>query len=103
MPRGRKAVVAEIGSIVTPRMRDSGYRKALDPSKGLLAGSRPLRVWVPDEPMQLDGYVLTDVVAITEDGVMTDATGGGCVTESWNCFPLEDLQLLLTTLRRVLG
>lgn len=100
---GRKAIVARIESLVTPLLHDSGYRMALDPSKGVLGGSRPLRLWAPSEPIQLDGFALVEVLAITEDGVIEDATGGGCITGTWDCYPVEDLKALLGAVERALA
>jgi hypothetical protein len=77
-------------------MYDSGYRKALDPTKGILGGTRPLRLWAPpDKPsgalQNLGGFVLHEIYAVTKDGVMTDAYGGGAVTTPWQEIPVEDL------------
>jgi hypothetical protein len=99
----RKAVIKEIESLVAPHLRDSGYRKPLDPSKGILGGSRPLRLWAPKEPIRLDGFVMQDVIAVTEDGVIDDATGGGAMQSGFGCFPLEDLKSLRNVLRRELA
>jgi hypothetical protein len=97
---GRAGLVSSIEGLVAPHLRASGYRRVIDPSKGIFGGTRALLLWAPDEPIILDGFALTDVLAITEDGVMEDATGGGCVTGAWDCYPVEDLQMLLAELRK---
>ena len=104
----RRFAIERIKRLVAPHMRDSGYRKALDPSKGLLAGSRALRVWSPPDRrngqlQNLGGFVVQEVWCVTEDGVMTDAYGGGAVTTYWAAIPLEDLARLETMIPRWLA
>lgn len=103
LTKTRGAVVADIQRLVEPHLRDSGYRRYLDPSKGLFGGTRPLRLWAPDNPIELDGFALAEVLAVTEDGLLEDASGGGAVQGDWGCYPVEDLCALRDEVRRILA
>ncbi len=97
----RKRLVSEILVLAEPHFRDSGYNKHLDPSKGMFGPKRPLRLYAPTNPVEFeDGFVLTSMWAITEDGIMTDAEGGGAVLEGFDCFPMEDLRMLKRWLQK---
>lgn len=108
LSRRRQAIVREIRRMIDPHLRDSGYRKALDPAKGILGGSRPLRLWVPcdargnviDRKWAIGGFVLDTIEGVTEDGVMTDGFAGGLVTTYWAGIPIEDLIKLQAWLSR---
>lgn len=106
----RRAILREIQVMIEPHLWESGYRTALDPRKGILGGSRPLRLWMPrdrkgtvvDRDWALGGYVLETIQGVTEDGVIVDGAGGGLVTERWEGIPVEDLIRLQSWLRRKL-
>jgi hypothetical protein len=110
LSRRRQGIVREIRRMLEPHLWESGYRKALDPSKGILGGSRPLRLWMPrdaagkviDRDWALGGFVLTAIQGVTEDGVMTDGFSGGLVTTYWMGIPIEDLLKLRSWLARKL-
>ncbi len=92
----RRAAIRAIKRAVKPHFRDSGYVTKVDPKKPRHAegNRRPVRLWAPEgrEGVQLRGaFVLTEFVAITEFGPMTDAHGGGMIWESYGSFPVEDL------------
>jgi hypothetical protein len=101
----RRRLVRELRAAVAPLLYASGYRTAIDPSKGLLAGSRAYRLH-PFRPRNGDGVVsfrtlrggivIGGFCGFTEDGILTDVEGGGCVTASWSSIPVEDLVRLLT-------
>ena len=104
----RRFLVVRILKRMEPHLRDSGYRKALNPTKGLLGKSRPLRFWSPPdrkngEPQNLGGFLIGPIYAITEDGVMTEAWGGGAVTSQWRDIPLEDLVKLQNNIEKWLA
>ena len=97
----RRRLVRQIKALATPRFRDMGYRKALDRKKGILGGTRPMRGTALKAPIALkfagDG---DEIIAITEDGVMIDACGGGCVTWGYGCLAVEDLARINHALAR---
>lgn len=90
----RRKLIASIRKLFTPHFYESGYRK------GRVGESRPLLLWCPRDSagktkeVTFDGYRLTNLVAVTEEGVMVDAYGAGAVTEPLRDFPLEDLMML---------
>ncbi len=106
----RRAILREIRTMIEPHLWESGYRKALDPSKGFLGGSRSLRLWIPRDrkgeivhrDWALGGYVLETIQGVTEDGAIVDGAGGGLVSERWEGIPVEDLVKLQSWLRRKL-
>ena len=89
--------MASIRRKASPHLYESGYRTPLDRKKGLLAGSRPLRIWAPTgangrpTTIEINGFAVESLHAVTEDGLMTDAYGGGCVTTGFGGLPVEDL------------
>lgn len=89
----RRRTLAAIKRLVTPHFRESGYRTRIDPKKGIIGNSRPMLLWTNGErDIPVDGgFYVDSIIAITEHGPMTDAHGGGCVTDGWGNFPLEDL------------
>lgn len=97
----RKKLVQELLSTIEPYFYNSGYNKYLDPKKGLFGPKRPLQVYRPKDPVEFDGFVLQRMIAISEDGLITDAYGGGCIVESFECFPIEDLKMLLEWVKSV--
>lgn len=102
----RRRLLAQIRRLVAPHLRESGYRTAIDPKKGRLGGTRPMLLWArkdrEDIPVR-SAYYVDSLVAITELGPITDAHGGGCVTEGWGCFPVEDLASIRDWLKANLG
>lgn len=90
----RRKVLAAIRKLFTPHFYESGY------STRRGDGRRPLLLWCPRDAagelkdVTFKGYRLTTLVAVTEDGLMVDAHGGGARTEPLSAFPLEDLMLL---------
>ncbi len=90
----RRKVLRDLRTMFSPHMRESGFRV------GPVGNSRPLKLWAPKgsdgKPTQVyfKGHALTEFWGISEVGVITDAYGGGCVTEALVSFPLEDLLLL---------
>jgi hypothetical protein len=102
MLKSRKALVTAIHALAEPKFHDSGYVKHIGGRESGL-GRRPLRLWAPGRPIELDGFVLQSLYAVTEDGLITDATGGGAMIEDYDCFPVEDLQLLHKTLMEVMA
>lgn len=93
----RRSTMNRLRKLFEPRMFNSGF------NTGGRIGSpdrRALRVWVPVDKhkrpteLVLNGYVLTDFCGYSEEGVITDTYGGGCVTVPLSSFPLEDLLML---------
>lgn len=93
----RRRQINAIRRLFSPRMWESGYRT------GGMIGSpdrRNLKLWVPKDkngnPTEfvLRGYHLTDFCGVSEEGIIVDTYGGGCVTEPLSTFPLEDLIML---------
>ncbi len=95
----RRRLVREIKALVSPHFWESGYRKNLDPKKGIFGGTRPLLLWAPKgedgkivDSVELRGaLVLEEIGGITEDGPITDAYGGGLVWTAYSAIPVEDL------------
>lgn len=87
----RRKITSEIKKMVTPHMWESGYRT------GRIGNSRPLKLWVNKSqsgsttPARFSGQVLKEFWGVSEDGIIVDAWGGGCVTLGFCDFPLEDL------------
>jgi hypothetical protein len=90
----RRKVIAELRKLFTPLMWESGYRI------GRIDDSRPMKLWAPQGPdgkttvVRFKGQTLTEFWGLSEQGVITDAYGGGCVTQALASFPLEDLLML---------
>jgi hypothetical protein len=102
----KRKLIREIKRLIRPLLYDSGYRKALDPKQGILGPSRAWKVWRPGDntPFKLrGGYKLTEFFAFYEDGMITDAYGGGAVFEAYEDFPVEDLHRLRSWVLRKLG
>jgi hypothetical protein len=103
----KRKLIREIQRLIRPLLYDSGYRKALDPRKGILGPTRAWKVWTPNAKQDFfklrGGYKLTEFVAFYEDGLITDAYGGGAVFETYNDFPVEDLFRLRNWVLRKLG
>lgn len=105
----RRFLTQRIRKALEPHMWDSGYRKALDPSKGILGGTRALRLWIPqdangkiiDKTWRIGGYVLDEIEGITEDGAITDSYCA-IVTTPWCEVPIEDLVKVERWLARML-
>ena len=89
--RERRKIEAEVDALFKPHLRDSGFRV------GKIGESRPLQIWTPrnargqNTEVKFRGQVLTELVAFTEVGLMTDNYGGGCVTIPLCDLPLKDL------------
>jgi len=47
------------------------------------------------------GYLLKTILAFTDEGVILEAHGGGTSSLAFKDMPVEDLELLLETFRRV--
>lgn len=91
----RAAIVADIIRLAEPHFYDSGFNKVLDPKQGIFGPKRKLRVFREGEGgVAFEGYVLTEMLALSEDGPITDAAGGGCMVTSFDELPVEDLTLL---------
>lgn len=97
LKNARRRQINAIRRLFNPRMWESGYRT------GGRIGSpdrRYLKLWVPKDkdgnPIEfvLRGFHLTDFCGVSEEGIIVDAYGGGCVTEPLSYFPLEDLIML---------
>jgi hypothetical protein len=92
----RRKVINRIRKTFAPHLYEGGYKTGPDRT-GSFKNSRPLKIWAPRDKnghvttASFDGYALQELYAYTEIGLMVDAYGGGCVTESLSCFPLEDL------------
>jgi len=90
----RRKVIAEVRKLFAPLMWESGYRI------GPIGNSRPMKLWAPTgadgKPtvVRFNGHALTEFWGLSEEGVITDAYGGGCVTQALASFPLEDLLML---------
>lgn len=110
LSRRRQGIVREIRRMIEPHLRDSGYRTAVDPSKGILGGSRPLRVWLPtdaagrtvDRDWVIGGFLVETMSGVTEHGAITDGHSGGLVTTYWTGIPIEDLLKIRSWLARKL-
>lgn len=93
----RRRQINAIRRLFNPRMWESGYRT------GGMIGSptrRAMKLWAPKdkngEPTEVTfkGYHLNNFEGISEEGIIVDAYGGGCLTEPLKNFPLEDLIML---------
>lgn len=90
----RRKVLAELRKLFAPHMWESGFR--IGPS----GSSRPMKLWAPRDArgkptvVEFNGRALTEFWGFSEQGIITDAYGGGCVTEALTSFSLEDLLLL---------
>lgn len=90
----RRTLVSDLKKIFEPRMWESGYRI------GPIGNSRPMKLWVHKDKngnlseVRFSGDDLTTFCGVSENGVITDVDGGGCVTESWSSFSIEDLMML---------
>ncbi len=95
----RRRLIAELKRTFAPHMWDSGYQTGPD-RRGSFDNSRPLKLWAPMDTygkpkmIPFDGYALKEFWGFCENGIITDAYGGGCVTEPLTSFPLEDLLML---------
>lgn len=104
----RRGLVRELTKKIATHLRECGYRTAIDPSKGILGGSRPLRVWVPigrdGKPTfkgyNLNGHSIQEFMGVNEHGVVTDIDGGGLVDMEWDAIAVEDLLKLRAWLNR---
>lgn len=92
----RRKVVRRILKKVKPHFYESGYNKHLEPKKGIFGAKRPLLLYRPcdDFVKMRNTYYLSEFLAITEDGLITDAAGGGAFLEPFSAFPIEDLLYL---------
>lgn len=65
-----------------------------------MGNSRPLKVWAHRDKHgnisahEFCSHELTEFWGMSEEGVITDAYGGGCVTEPLSSFGIEDLVML---------
>lgn len=90
----RRKVIRELRKLFAPQMWESGYRI------GPIGNSRPMKLWAPKgadgKPtvVRFKGQALTEFWGLSEEGVITDAYGGGCVTQPLASFSLEDLLML---------
>ena len=90
----RRKAIAAIRSLSAPHMHESGFRV------GPVGNSRPMKLWAPKDrhgktrAVKMNGYVLTTFWGLSEIGVITDAYGGGCITQPISGLPLEDLLML---------
>lgn len=90
----KRKVISELKKIFEPHMWESGYRI------GPIGKSRPMKLWAPKDAdgsptmVVFDGPALTQFWGISEEGIITDAYGGACVTEPLPCFSMEDLLIL---------
>jgi hypothetical protein len=90
----RRKVIAELRKLFVPHMWESGYRV------GPIGSSRPLKLWAPKgtdgkpSVVCFKGQALTQFWGLSEEGVITDAYGGACVTQPLASFSLEDLLML---------
>lgn len=78
----RTETLGSIQALIEPYLYESGYRI------GKIGESRAYRVLDLSEPITAGETIL---IAITEDGVATDAHAGGLVTQSWECVSTDDL------------
>jgi hypothetical protein len=78
----REEALKDIQSLVEPRLYESGFRI------GKIGESRAYRLFALPEPQTIGSITL---IAVTEDGIATDAYGGGLVTESWDTVSTDDL------------
>lgn len=88
----RSQTIAALKNKLDPLMYDSGFRV------GKVGSSRPMKLWSPKARPVIfeEGMALTEFWGWSEQGVITDAYGGGCITESLSSIPLEDLMMLQT-------
>lgn len=102
----RGALERQIEALIAPYLYESGYRR-----RAFAQDRQMLRLWVPRNLAGkltnktytlLGGFVVTTFEGFTEDGVITDAEGGGLATVSWASLPLEDLFRLAAWLERML-
>ncbi len=88
----RRNTVASIRRKTNPRLYDSGFQRAINKKKGILAGSRPYRLWaLLEHKIELNGFSVDTVIAVTEDGLMVNVHGGGCTVMKYADIALEDL------------
>lgn len=90
----RRKVMAQLRKLFEPHMWDSGYRT------GPTDNRHAMKVWTPRDAdgkssmVTFNGHSLTEFWGYSEIGIITDAYGGGCITETLASFSLEDLLML---------
>lgn len=90
----RRKVMASLRKMFEPHMWESGYRT------GPADNRHAMKVWTPKgkdgtpSMVILNGQSLTEFWGYSEIGIITDAYGGGCVTQPLADFSLEDLMML---------
>lgn len=94
MARSPRAAVQSVLTLATPYFYNRGFNKHLDPALGMFGPKRPLRVYRPAAEVVFDGFILRNMLALSEDGPITDASGGGCVITWFEGLPMEDVTLL---------
>jgi hypothetical protein len=98
----RQYVLNHLKAAIAPLLHDSGFVKVTDRTKGIRGPTRPYRLYAFEDDRKLrGGMAIEDYRGFAEDGVITDAHGGGCVTTPWKQIPVEDLILLLAVAERV--
>lgn len=105
----RRYLTKRIRKMLEPHLWESGFRKALDPNKGILGGTRALRIWIPkdangeviNKSWRINGYVVEEIEGITEDGAIVDSFCA-IVTCDWGGMPIEDLIKIERWLERML-
>lgn len=98
----KRQVINRIKQLVAPRLHDSGYVKQPFSGFGCVRlctfGTRKDDRYIFPQPITLNvrGLVSFDeadesIEGFTEDGIITDAYGGGLLTRSYDTIALEDL------------
>lgn len=94
----RRFLTQRIRKMLEPHMWESGYRTAVNRSKGILGGSRALRIWIPKDAegnamnrtWRIGGYVVDEIEGVTEEGPIVDSHCA-ILTCDWGAIPIEDL------------
>jgi hypothetical protein len=92
----RKSLIDTYNNVVKGLLYDSAYTYMEKDGS-----NRPYRTYsTPDDkfPIEADGYSFNQIVAFTEDGIMSDANGGGASTVKITEMPVEDIILVINKL-----
>ena len=96
----RRKLITAIHNIFVPHMWDSGYMIGGRHKTGDSENSRPMKLWAPRDgngrliTVTIQGYLLSSFCGYSENGLITDAYGGGCLTEPLSGYPIEDMLIL---------
>jgi len=114
MTKVRQRLINTYLELVKPHLHKSGFIKSSPfPPWDEKRVKEYLQIYIPEvvQPededeekvefsVEVDGFVLKEISAFTDEGIIADAYGGGCSTLDFEDLPVEDLRLLVKTMRK---